>query len=225
MDKALTKTVMMHHGIATLPFIGFAHREWKTNSHKILKEIELELKFPVFVKPAHLGSSVGVQKVETKDQLKETIENAFQLDDFVIVENGVIAREIEFAVFGNDHIQVFPPGEICSHRKIYNYESKYGENSMAILAKAPLPEKLLKQGMELAKKAYLVTGCNGFARVDFFLDEEENFWLNEINPIPGFTNTSLYPKICEENGLKTNDLIDQFIILGLHRKRAQQQYI
>lgn len=224
MDKALTKDLIVLNGIATSPYLSITESEWKEHSKELHARIMKELKMPVYVKPVHLGSSVGVCKVENEFQLDGIIKNAFHYDTKVIVENGIKGREIEFAVLGNDRITVFPPGEIFTQGGIYDYAAKYGVNGMSTTSQAGLSEELIQEGMELAKAAFRVTGCSGMARIDFFLDDNGKYWLNEINPIPGFTNISLYPQVCAKNGLDSAALIDRLIVLALHRKRMCKNY-
>lgn len=219
MDKALTKTLMQQHGIPTLPFVSFSFSEWQRQKQEKLDEIEKSIHYPVFIKPVHLGSSVGISKATTRSMLEKAIDLAFNYDTIVMVEKGLKIREIEFAVLGNDDIQVFRPGEICTGGEIYTYEAKYGENAMKVAMVEDLSEEQIRKGMDIAGRAYLAAGCLGMARVDTFYDSEGNFWLNEINPIPGFTKNSAYPWICRQNGLGSEDLMDRLIILGLQRKR------
>lgn len=220
MDKALTKFLMLARHIPTLPFIEMNYATWKQDPQYFLQDIEQKFHFPVFVKPVHLGSTVGVQKVEQPAQLYAAIEKAFQFDFKLIVEQGLVNfREIEFAVLGNENAMVFPPGEIFSHGKIYDFDAKYSPNGMKAAPRADLSEDKIDEGMKLALSAYKAAGCTGMARVDFFLDSDEKFWLNEINPIPGFTPNSLYPKICEVNGIPGKELLDRLIIYALERKR------
>lgn len=220
MDKALTKYLMQIHNISTLPFVEINQKAWKQNQAHFLREIEQKLQFPVFVKPVHLGSTVGVKKVEGSTQLYSAIQSAFCYDYKLIVEQGLVSpREIEFAVLGNDKLQVFPPGEVLTEGKVYDFEGKYSPGGMRTTAQANLPEDKIREGMKLALSAYQAVGCTGMSRVDFFLDSKGTFWLNEINPIPGFTPNSLYPKICEVNGLSGKELLDRLIIYALERKR------
>lgn len=228
MDKVLTKRLAADNGIAILRYVTFTSHEWKTDEEHILKDISDKLTFPLFVKPVHLGSTIGVHKVEDKSSLLKAIQDAFRFDNRLIVENGIFnVREIEFSVLGNDEITVFPPGEIYAGGYIHDYDSKYGQNpakpAAEFAAKANLSPEKIHEGMELAKKAYRAVGCTGMARVDVFLDTVGNFWFNEINPIPGFTKYSLYPIICAANGLALTGLIDRLIILGLHRRRQQDR--
>lgn len=220
MDKAHTKNLALACEIPTLPFIEINHVDWKNNPQSFLERIQNDLDFPVYVKPVHLGSTVGVEKVEHPSQLQSSIQKAFTYDYKLIIEKGIVnPREIEFAVLGNENPTVFPPGEVLSNGNVYDFDAKYGENSMKSNPKADLSQAQLDEGRTLALKAYQGISCTGMARVDFFLDSNGKFWLNEINPIPGFTQISLYPKICEANGLPGKELMDALIILALERKR------
>lgn len=224
MDKITTKELMAFNKIATSPFIHFTAWDWKKDPASILKQIADHLTFPVYVKPAHLGSSVGVTRVQHPDQINTAIESALTHDRKILVENGISGREIEFAVLGNDEPKAFPPGEIVTEGQDYTYASKYLSDDMQTKAQTDLSKKLIDEGMTLAKRAYQIAGCQGLARVDFFLDTSGKYWLNEINTIPGFTSISLYPAICAANGLKGHDLIDKLIVLALEKKRNKQKY-
>lgn len=220
MDKALTKTLLIDAKVATAPFITFSHSEWVNEKNSLLEAIRHKLKFPLFVKPTHLGSSVGVYKVESESELLDAIRNAFRFDTHLLIENGIKGREIEFSVLGNDDVVAFPPGEILTDGRIYDYEGKYSTNGIKTTARADLSPKQIDEGIALVKKAYKAARCTGMARIDTFLDDQGKFWLNEINPIPGFTKISLFPQMCSVNGLKDKDLIDRLIVLGLQRKRV-----
>lgn len=224
MDKALTKRLMILNAVPTVSFIDFSWHDWKTHPHSILQQIHQELQYPLFVKPVHLGSTIGVYKVENEEDLWKTIDRAFLVDNHVLVENGLKARELEFAILGNDELTVYPPGEVFVDGQMYDYVAKYSSNAKPTTPKANLTEEQVKEGVDLAKTAYQAAGCCGMARVDCFMDESGKIWLNEINPIPGFTSNSLYPKICEVNGLVIKDLVDRLIILGMQRKRMQNKY-
>lgn len=223
MDKAMTKRLVQSEAIATAPFIECSRSQWQNDSEAIKQKVNTHLTFPLFVKPSHLGSSVGVSKVTTIQELNAAIGKALCVDTSLIIENGIdTPREIEFAVLGNEPVRVFPPGEICANGQVYDYEGKYGANGIKAVACSNLSEKLQKEGMRLAERAYRAAGCKGLARVDFFLDQRGKFWFNEINPMPGFTKISLYPQICATHGLGIEDLVDQLVIAGLRSKRLQQ---
>lgn len=222
MDKAATKRMMIFNGIATSPFISFSKHDWRSNPAHLKAQIFEQLRFPLFVKPVHLGSAIGVNKVETPQELDAAIAAAFEVDNVILVENGIDGREIEFAVMGNDWVTVFPPGEVLTGGKVYDYDMKYGPGGFGTTNYAEMPQEVREEGMYLAEWAYKAIGCQGMARVDFFLDKQNKFWLNEINPIPGFTGISLYPQICNANGLSTPALLDKLIVMGLERRRHQK---
>lgn len=224
MDKIMTKQIAHLNGIAVVPFVGFFHYEWKRGSQKIIKEISEKLKFPLYVKPAHLGSALAVNRVENEKELIDAIEAAFKHDSRILAEEEIRGREIEFAVLGNEEIEAFHPGEIYTEGNTYTYEKKYLSSAMKTTPKANLSDEKVKEGVLLAKKAYAAIGAEGLSRVDFFLDSNQKFWLNEINPIPGFTSISLYPSMCALHGLKEEALIDRLICLALEKKRRQKHY-
>lgn len=209
MDKILTKTLLAYHHLPTSPFLGFSEEEWHEG-------VEINLPFPLFVKASHLGSSIGVYRVTDRETLDQAVHDVFKIDTHVLIEQEVQGRELEFAVLGQT---VFPPGEIVTEGKIYDYDAKYSEESFPTNPQAPITPEQWKRAEPLIQKAYTVTGCSIMARVDTFLDEEGNFWINEINPIPGFTEKSLYPQICRANGWDTPQLLNHLIGLAFSRKR------
>lgn len=223
MDKLICKKLALFHGIATSPFVEISLEQWKNSSKDIVNTILQNLIFPVFVKPIHLGSAVGVKKVESQNDLRAAIDQAFRYDTTIVVENGIVGRELEFAVLGNDEAYAFPPGEILTKGQVYDYQGKYSTNGIPTTPQAELSQELIEEGRKLAQHTYQILGCSGLARVDFFLDSNGKYWLNEINPMPGFTAISLYPQICAVNGLKGDKLMENFIILALERHRNQQK--
>lgn len=225
MDKALTKKLMLMNAIPTSLFITFSAHDWEVNPDHHIDSIVQHLQFPVFVKPIHLGSSIGVSKVESVEQLSTAIDHAFSFDTHILVENGISGREIEFAALGNDEITVFPPGEVLTGGEIYDYERKYGPDAFIAVPRADLPPEVVEDGIALAKEAYKIAGCTGMARIDFFLDDNQQYWLNELNPIPGFTPHSAFPAMCAENGLGLTALLDRLVQLALdaHRKKKGLQ--
>ncbi|MFT4553027.1 MAG: UDP-N-acetylmuramate--alanine ligase [Chlamydiales bacterium] len=223
MDKVVCKRMVEAVGIPIVPYTTFSQTEWRHSPQEILERISKQLKFPLFVKPSHLGSSIGVSKVEEEKDLNTAIEQAFSGDTHVLVEEGVVGRELEFAVLGNDNVEVAGPGEVCTNGKVYSFESKYGSSSMSTNIQPELPDGVAEKGRALAKKAYTAALCTGLARVDFFYDEKGEYWLNEINPLPGFTSISLYPSIWKANGLDSSALMDKLLILGLERSRSQER--
>lgn len=223
MDKAVAKKLMILNGVPTAPFIDFSHHDWNSHPETLIEQIHQQLHYPLYVKPVHLGSSIGVSKVNNEKELKEAINKVFLLDRHVIIENGMNIREIEFAVFGNDEPIVLPPGEVFANGKLYDYNSKYSENGSPTTPKADLTEEQIRDGIYLVKTAYQAAGCSGLARIDCFLDQEGKLWFNEINPIPGLTPNSLYPKMIEANGISMKELIDMLIIMGMQKKRQRDR--
>lgn len=214
MDKGMTKRLALSHGVPTAPFIEC--------SRSTLAQLdELPFTLPIFVKPSHLGSSIGVEKIERWEELLPAVERALALDDSLIIEQGIVGREIEFAVLGNREIEIPPPGEVLTGGRVYDYEAKYGIHQMATTASAELSDEAIAEGCELTGRVYRALGCEGLARIDFFFDESGGWWLNEVNPFPGFTSGSLYPRIWGSCGLAYGDLIDRLIILALERGRRR----
>ena len=218
MNKAWTKRLALTNGIPTLPFVEVRAFEWKKARERVLENIQKELSFPVFVKPSRLGSSIGVSQAFNETELCSSLDHAFCFDKDLIVEKKVVGQEIEVAVLGNDYIKAAVPGEVLTGGGFYDYEKKYGENSTKTCIPANISFEKQEEVKRLALAVFNAIGCSGLARIDFFLDQQGNYWLNEINPIPGFTSISLYPKMWEKSGLDANRLIDELAILGLHRR-------
>lgn len=225
MDKAVTKKMVESAGLKVVPYVDFSCDNWRKNPSDLIKRIFSELGVLLYVKPVHLGSSVGVKRVETEDQLIEAVDLAFSYDHHVLIEKELKGREIEFAVFGSLDVKVLPPGEVLNNGEVYSYQAKYGANGFSTTAKAQLDEEKIKEGMVFAKAAYLAAGCDGFARVDCFLDQNGQYYLNEINTIPGFTAISLYPKMCVDNGYSLSQILNELISIGFHRALKKRQIL
>lgn len=218
MDKAVTKKLAESAGLKVVPYLDFSRKEWEKNKSGLIEKICDKLKAPLYVKPVHLGSSVGVTRVETENALIDAVNLAFSYDYHVLIEKELKGREIEFAVFGGDEVTVLPPGEVLNNGQVYSYDAKYGANGFSTTSKADLDAENVKEGMKFAKLAYLASGCDGFARVDCFLDGNGQYYLNEINTIPGFTEISLYPKMCEANGYSLPEILNELVLIGLKRQ-------
>ena len=223
MQKAWTKDVALRAKIPTPKFFELSRAEWQKEG--ISEDKEKLIRFPVFVKPCHYGSSIGISRAKTRREMKKAIGYAFQFDEDLIVEDEIRGRQIEFAVLGNYHPTVSDPGEILSHGEFYDYEKKYGSNPMQTKVPAELPDALKEKGKKLALRIYKYARCCGMARVDFFLDEQNHFYLNEINPIPGFTAISLYPQMWEKKGVLLPKLLDRLIILAMEKVRLEKKYV
>jgi D-alanine-D-alanine ligase len=177
-----------------------------------------DLPYPVFVKPANLGSSVGITKVHAPEQLPGALQTAAEYDRKIVVERGVDAREIEVSVLGNDDPIASVPGEIIPSREFYDYNAKYVDDDSRLLIPAPLSDAQVTTAHQMATTAFKVLECSGMARVDLFLEKvSEKWYVNEINTLPGFTTISMYPKLWEASGISYPELIDRLIELALER--------
>ena len=225
MDKAVMKTLFLARQLPVGPYLVILRPEWQTSMQAISDRVATELGYPVFVKPANLGSSVGISKAKTSSDLMTAIELALQFDRKIVIEAGVPnAREIECAVLGNDDPQASLPGEIIPSREFYDYEAKYlDENSKAVIP-AQLTETEVREVQRLSVAAFRAVDCAGMARVDFFLSRDSGeIFLNEVNTIPGFTTISMYPQMWEASGVPYPELIDRLITLALERHAEKQQ--
>jgi D-alanine-D-alanine ligase len=219
MDKGIFKDVIRANGIATVESIIVLRSEIGKDIDAVLRKAEKVADYPLFVKPANLGSSVGITKCCNRADLGEGLMEAAVYDRRVLVERGVDAREIEVGVLGNDVPQASVPGEVLPSREFYSYESKYVDETSGLLIPAPLPAGVAEEIRALAIKAYTAIDCAGMARVDFFLEKTTGrIYLNELNTIPGFTSISMYPKLWEASGLPYPKLVDRLIQLALERK-------
>lgn len=218
MDKVFMKTVFAAAGLPQVRYTHFTRRQWENEPEEILERVEAEIRYPCFVKPANLGSSVGISKAKDRAQLQEAIHLATRFDRKVIVEEGLQVREIEVAVLGNDEPLASVPGEIVPSSEFYDYRAKYVDGESALFIPADLSLDQANEIRKLAVEAFLSLECTGLARVDFFIDTATNrILVNEINTMPGFTVYSMYPKLWEATGLPYSELIDRLIDLALQR--------
>jgi D-alanine-D-alanine ligase len=224
MDKALMKAVFRQAGLPVLDYRVVLRRRWLERPQAIEDEIEREFGYPVFVKPANLGSSVGVSKVHDRSELRPAIAEAARHDRKILVERAAPdCREIEVSVLGNDDPIASVPGEIVPHREFYDYSAKYLEEGTQLIIPARLPASTAERVRELAIAAFKAIDCAGMARVDFFVSRDGRaVWVNEINTIPGFTPISMYPKLWEASGIPFPELVDRLIELALERHRERR---
>ena len=222
MDKVTMKKLFAFHGLPQVRWLGLSRKEWEGDRRRRIGEIETALGYPCFVKPSNLGSSVGINRATNAGELAEALDAAATLDRRIIVEEGVNAREIEVSVLGNEEPEVSVPGEIVvTRQEFYDYEAKYTEGGMELNAPASLSEDTLTEVYRIARTAYTALDAAGMARVDFFLERSTGrVLLNEINTIPGFTPTSVYPKLWAASGLPYEELLDRLIRLALERHGA-----
>ncbi len=218
MDKPTMKAVFMAHGLPVVKHMVVKRKHWERDPALILERIESEIGYPCFVKPANLGSSVGVSKARNRKELEKALNVAALYDRRMLVEVAVNAREIECSVLGNDDPIASVPGEVVPHREFYDYRAKYIPGESDLIVPAPIPPELARYIQELAIKAFVAIDCAGMARVDFFLDRDTGqVYVNEINTIPGFTATSMYPRMWEASGIPYPELLDRLIELALER--------
>ena len=232
MDKDIMKSLFRAAGLPIVKHMTFLRSQWEANPRKVQKAVESKLKYPVFVKPANLGSSVGITKAHNRKELPACIEEAAKFDRKIIVEEGVggakkKAREIECSVLGNDQPQASVPGEIVPIKEFYDYAAKYLDEGSELVIPAKLTKAETRKVQQLATAAFQAVDCSGLARVDFLMDPKtRKIYLNEINTMPGFTAISMYPKLWAATGVSYSDLIDRLIQLGLerHAEKMKNQY-
>jgi len=232
MDKDIMKSLFIAAGLPIVKHITILRGAWERDSKKIANSVGRKLKYPVFVKPANLGSSVGISKAHNRKELGPAIEEAAKFDRKIVIEQGVggkteKAREIECSVLGNDDPVASVPGEIVPSKEFYDYDAKYLDEGSELVIPARLSKGETKRVQELAVAAFKAVDCSGLARVDFLMDpRSEKIYVNEINTMPGFTSISMYPKLWAASGLEYSELIDRLIQLGIerHEDKKKNQY-
>jgi D-alanine-D-alanine ligase len=232
MDKDVMKSLFRAAGLPIVKHVTILRSEWTTNSKKVEKLVERKLKYPVFVKPANLGSSVGISKVHDRKELGPAIDEASKFDRKIVIEQGVggkkqKAREIECSVLGNDSPEASVPGEIVPGKEFYDYTAKYLDEGSQLIIPAKLSKAETMKVQQLAISAFKAVDCSGLARVDFLMDPKtRKIYLNEINTMPGFTSISMYPKLWAATGLPYSELIERLIQLGMerHEEKKRNQY-
>jgi len=224
MDKILTKRLLQEAGLPTPAFVALTEQEIR-EALPAAESCCRELELPLFVKPARLGSSVGISKVKQREQLRDALAWAAEFDDLVIVEQGIDAREIEVAVLGGEPPLASVPGEVIPGREFYDYADKYLEEGCRLIAPADLGEADSNGVRELALHVFAALGCEGMARVDFLLERSSGEMLvNEVNAVPGFTSISMYPKLLELTGVPYPDLLNRLIDLALERHKRRRRH-
>lgn len=224
MDKAICKDIFRAHGLPIVIHRIFLRREWQADPDAVIAECEAAMPYPMFVKPANLGSSVGIHKAKSRGELQAGLADAARYDRKLVVEEGLEAREIEVSVLGNDEPLASLPGEIIPSREFYSYAAKYIDASSELLIPAPLSQEHTELIQQLAIMSFKALDCAGLARCDFLLEKKTGeVFINELNTMPGFTPISMYPKLWAASGLAYPDLIDRLIELALERRRDKQE--
>ena len=227
MDKDVAKKLLRAAKIPVVPWLVVRRTDWERHPVEVTHQIEKAFAYPVFLKPATLGSSVGMTKVHAHDELAPGLNLAAEFAQKILVEQSINAREIEISVLGNHDPQASIPGEIVPHREFYDYAAKYLEQGTQLLIPAKLTAAQIKKFQKYAVEAFQALELSGMARVDFFLDKDNGkIYLNEVNTIPGFTSISMYPKLWEASGIPFTQLIDKLIALALeqHAEKARTKY-
>ncbi len=223
MDKAVAKAVFRAHDLPILPYQVILRRIWQRDPDQVIAQLEANLRYPMFTKPANLGSSVGITKAKDQAGLWLGLDEAAKYDRKIVVETGLEAREIEVSILGNDEPIASMPGEIIPSREFYSYAAKYIDDSSELIIPAPLTPAQTERVQEIAITAFQTLDCAGLARVDFLVDKQTGkIYLNEVNTMPGFTAISMYPKLWAASGLSYSELIDRLIELALERYDDKQ---
>lgn len=224
MDKDVMKRLFAQAGLPQVDYLCVRSSAWKGDAQAARAQIEARLRYPIFVKPANLGSSVGISKVHGRPELAAAMDLAAGYDEKIVVEQGVEARELECSVLGNEKPEASILGEVIPGREFYDYAAKYEDAGSRTLAPAPIPAETAAEARQLAVRAFQAAECRGMARVDFFLEKSSGkLLLNEINTIPGFTPISMYPKLWEASGLPFSKLLDKLIALAREHGAAQKR--
>jgi len=219
MHKGWTKHTALMHKIPTSPFFEMDIQEYRADPNGLIEKISERLSYPVWIKPVHLGSSIGVGSAKNPEEARERAGKAFYYDDTILVEQHIEGRQIEFGLLGNEFLRVGPPCEILNQGSFVDFSDKYGKTAMPYAIPARISETEAAIGVELAKRTYVAAGCKGLARIDFFIDGQGCFWLNEINPFPGFTETSAFPQLWAAGGVGIGQICDELVALAFHRTR------
>ena len=224
MDKAMAKVVLAQAGLPQAPYLVVPERDWRADPGRVVAEVAGRLAYPVFTKPARLGSSIGITKVRTPDGLAGGLAAAFAHDTKALVEQGVAARELECGVLGNEAPEASVVGEVIPSHEFYDFEAKYLDDALKLEIPAQVPDTVRAQVRELSLRAFQALDCEGFARVDFFYEEAAGRVLvNEVNTIPGFTPKSMFPMLWAASGLAYPDLVARLVDLAVERHAARRR--
>ena len=222
MDKVIMKNVFAQSGLPQVNYVWQIRSEWEKATEVAYENVEQEIGYPCFVKPANLGSSVGISKCSNRAELETAFQEAFQFDRKIIIEQGVVAREIEIAVLGNDEPQCSVAGEILPKTEFYDYQAKYEDGNTGLIIPADITEQEYAAMKTMAIQAFKALDCSGLVRADFFLTFDGQWLINEVNTMPGFTPVSMFPLLWKETGIEYPQLIEQLVDLGKQRHTEKQ---
>lgn len=219
MDKRLAKEILKAHNFSQAPFVSFTKQEFESSFEGVVAAVEAQLKYPVFVKPSNLGSSLGIHKVMSAKALQVALEDAFRFDGRILIEQGIDARELECGIIGNENPKAMAVGEIVASHEFYDYEAKYSDACPSTLTvPANVPQAVIEEIQRESLRAYRLLGVEGMARVDFLVDKHTmKVYLSELNTLPGFTKFSMYPTLCGAAGISYPELISTLIDLAFGR--------
>ncbi|MPQ25535.1 D-alanine--D-alanine ligase [Bacillus paralicheniformis] len=223
MDKVVMKHLFAQAGLDQAKYVSFMKKTWSHSKEESYDQVEAELGYPCFVKPANLGSSVGISKCRNREELDQAFELAFQYDRKIVVEEGVIGREIELGVLGNDEPVCSVAGEIAPKKDFYDYKAKYEDGDTDLIIPASLTEDEYETMRSMAVKAFQAIDGSGLVRADFFLTNEGRVLINEVNTMPGFTPFSMFPLLWKQSGVEYAELIEKLVALAIERHEEKQQ--
>jgi D-alanine-D-alanine ligase len=222
MDKVMMKNVFAQAGLAQVNYVAFIKSEWEKAKEPVYAKVEEELGYPCFVKPANLGSSVGISKCMNRTELEAAFVEAFQFDRKIIIEEGVVAREIEVGILGNDEPECSVAGEIVPKKDFYDYKAKYEDGDTALIIPADVTAEEYQKIKEMAIQAFKALDCSGLVRADFFLTKDGTALINEVNTMPGFTPFSMFPLLWKHTGVEYPQLIERLVNLAQERHAEKQ---
>ncbi|WP_203248131.1 D-alanine--D-alanine ligase [Sporosarcina beigongshangi] len=222
MDKVVMKQLFAQVDLQQVPYVFFLRSGWVQERQQWIDKMENELSWPMFVKPANLGSSVGISQATDRESLIAAVDMALKFDRRIIVEQGVVAREIEMGVMGNDEPACSVPGEIKPVTAFYDYEAKYKDGNTELVIPAQVSAEVAQTMADMALRAYKVLDCSGLVRADFFVTAADEVLINEVNTMPGFTPTSMFPLLWQQTGVAYPELIDKLIELAIQRHAEKQ---
>ncbi|QKS70353.1 D-alanine--D-alanine ligase [Paenalkalicoccus suaedae] len=223
MDKVMMKNIYAQSNIKQPNYVWYVRPDWTKNPEASYKEVEEKLGYPCFVKPANLGSSVGISKAKNREELVKAFELAFEYDRKVIIEEGIIGREVEIAVLGNDEPECSVVGEIVPEADFYDYKAKYEDQSTGLIIPAEITEAEYESIKEVAIQSFKALDCSGLVRADFFLTDAGEVLMNEVNTMPGFTPFSMFPMLWQESGVSYPELIEKLLALAVERHEEKQK--
>jgi D-alanine-D-alanine ligase len=223
MDKVIMKNIFAQADLPQVEYVAFVRSEWDKDREQSYQKVESQLGYPCFVKPANLGSSVGISKCSNREELEIAFTEAFQFDRKIIIEEGVVAREIEVGILGNDEADCSVAGEIIPKTEFYDYKAKYEDGDTALVIPADISEEIYTDIREMAIRAYKALDCSGLVRADFFLTQDGKILINEVNTMPGFTPFSMFPLLWKHTGVEYPELIKRLVELAIDRYKEKQR--